>query len=82
MAKKILIVFVALFVCIASFKVLALDLKDDKEFEEVVTDQTFMLDSPLFTNVEKYEKNTKNYGVSGFTKVLENDKFIFYHICS
>lgn len=79
MAKKILILLVAVVVCIASYSAFALDLSDDKEFEEVVTDTSFMLDSPLFTQPEDYEENTKEHGLSGFTKVLENKKFIFYH---
>lgn len=80
MAKKILILLVALFVCVASYNVFALDLTDDEEFEEIVTDATFLLDSPLFTQEEDYEENTKEYSVEEpYEMVLENDKFALYH---
>lgn len=68
MAKKILILLVAVFVCFASFNALALDLTDDKDFTEVTTDASFLLDSPLFTQQESNEKyhqkldNSKSFG--------------------
>ena len=79
MAKKILILLVALVVCIASYTAYALDITDDEDFSEVSTDSSFMLDSPLFTQPEDEVEYKQELGVSGFDKILENENFILYH---
>ena len=82
MAKKILISFSLILLLLVGVGVYALDITDDEEFEEVTTDTSFMLDSPLFTQVEdktEYVQPTLDMEADGFEKVLENDKFEFYH---
>lgn len=82
MAKKILISFSLILLLLVGVGVYALDITDDEEFEEVTTDTSFMLDSPLFTHVEdktEYVQPAVDMEADGYEKVLENDKFEFYH---
>ena len=55
MAKKLLICFALLFISVAAvcLSINALDMGIEDDFQEISTDKSFMLDSPLFT--DKYE---------------------------
>ena len=79
MAKKILILLVALAVCVTCYTAYALSLSEDEEFIELVTDETIMLDSPLFTQKEEIVEYKQDLNLDGFKKLLENSKFALYH---
>ena len=82
MVKKILICLSVCLLLLVGVGVYALDITDDEEFKEVTTDTSFMLNSPLFTQKEKEEEYVQasyDMEADGFEKLLENDKFEFYH---
>ena len=82
MVKKILICLSICLLLLVGLGVYALDITDDEDFKEVTTDTSFMLNSPLFTQKEdgrKYVQREYDMEADGFEKVLENDKFEFYH---
>lgn len=82
MAKKILISLSLVLLLLVGVGVYALDITDDEEFEEVKTDTSFMLNSPLFTKEEDNKEYTQpafDMALGGYEKVLENDNFELYH---
>ena len=81
MAKKILILLVAMVVCIASYTAYALDITEDEEFEEEKVDTSLMLDSPLFTQQEVDAEYKQNMTIDEETYklALENSKFQLWH---